>query len=83
MYVVACAMFYCLFVSKFACVMFYFVCTFIYFIEYLFLGCDVSDLSEDANEDLEGLDATATYVASLLSAEPPGSKFSITTQKVS
>lgn len=35
----------------------------------------MSDLSEDANEDLEGLDATAIYVASLLSAEPPGSKF--------
>lgn len=47
------------------------------------LGCDVSDLSEDANEDLEGLDAAATYVASLLSAEPPGSKISITIQKMS
>ncbi|WOG96638.1 hypothetical protein DCAR_0415974 [Daucus carota subsp. sativus] len=39
--------------------------------------CDVSDLSEDANEDLEGLDATATYVASLLSAEPPGIKLGV------
>lgn len=41
------------------------------------LGCDVTDLSEDAKEDLEGLDASATYVASLLSAEPPDSKFSL------
>ncbi|KAL8136136.1 hypothetical protein AgCh_010658 [Apium graveolens] len=39
--------------------------------------CDVSDPSEDANEDLEGLDATATYVASLLSAEPPGIKLGV------
>lgn len=55
---------FCLFVSKSALI-----------VHIVRLGCDVSDLSEDANEDLEGLDATATYVASLLSAEPPGSKF--------
>ncbi|KAK2973633.1 hypothetical protein RJ640_029625 [Escallonia rubra] len=39
--------------------------------------CDVSDLSEDANEDLEGLDASAAHVVSLLSTEPPHIKLGV------
>ncbi|KAM7509420.1 hypothetical protein LguiA_019873 [Lonicera macranthoides] len=39
--------------------------------------CDVSDLSEDANEDLEGLDASAAHVVSLLSTEPSDIKVGI------
>ncbi|KAK6156517.1 hypothetical protein DH2020_010765 [Rehmannia glutinosa] len=33
-------------------------------------GFDVSDLSENATDDIEGLDVSATYVASLLANEP-------------
>lgn len=38
-------------------------------------GFDVGDLSEDAPDDLEGLDAAALHVANLLSTEPADSKF--------
>ncbi|XP_052210870.1 uncharacterized protein LOC127813770 isoform X1 [Diospyros lotus] len=36
---------------------------------------DVGEISEDAPEDLEGLDASAMHVANLLSTEPPDSRF--------
>lgn len=39
-------------------------------------GFDVGDLSEDAPDDLVGLDASAAHVASLLSTEPSDSRFS-------
>lgn len=39
------------------------------------LGFDVSDMSEDASQDVEGLDASAIHVLSFLSNEPPNSKF--------
>ncbi|GFS42716.1 alpha/beta-Hydrolases superfamily protein [Actinidia rufa] len=35
---------------------------------------DVGDISEDAPDDLEGLDASAAHVANLLSTEPPDSR---------
>ncbi|PWA50675.1 Phospholipase/carboxylesterase/thioesterase [Artemisia annua] len=35
---------------------------------------DVSDLSEDGNQDIEGMDASAAHVLSLLSTEPPNGK---------
>ncbi|KAF7806357.1 acyl-protein thioesterase 2-like [Senna tora] len=35
------------------------------------LGFNVGDLSEDAPDDIEGLDAATTQVANLLSTEPP------------
>ena len=35
----------------------------------------MGDLSEDAPDDLEGLDASAAHVANLLSTEPDDSKF--------
>ena len=38
-------------------------------------GFDVGDLSEDAPDDLEGLDASAAHVANLLSTEPADSMF--------
>lgn len=38
-------------------------------------GFDVSDLSEDALQDVEGLDASTAHVLSLLSAEPADGKF--------
>lgn len=38
-------------------------------------GFDVGDLSENAADDLEGLDASAAHVANLLSTEPADSKF--------
>lgn len=38
-------------------------------------GFDVGELSEDAPDDFEGLDASAAHVANLLSTEPAGSKF--------
>ena len=38
-------------------------------------GFDAGDISEDAPDDLEGLDASAAHVANLLSTEPPDSKF--------
>lgn len=38
-------------------------------------GFDVNDLSENAIDDIEGLDASAAYVASLLATEPPESEF--------
>ncbi|CAK9133978.1 unnamed protein product [Ilex paraguariensis] len=38
---------------------------------------DVSELSENAIDDLEGLDASAAYVASLLSTEPPEIKLGV------
>lgn len=42
----------------------------------IYLGCDVNELSENAKDDLEGLDASAAHVANLLSTEPADSKFS-------
>lgn len=36
-------------------------------------GCDVGEISEDAPDDLEGLDAAAAHVANLLSTEPADS----------
>ena len=36
-------------------------------------GFDVGELSEDASDDLEGLDASAAHVANLLSTEPADS----------
>lgn len=41
----------------------------------IYSGCDVTELSENAKDDLEGLDASAAHVASLLSTEPADSKF--------
>lgn len=38
-------------------------------------GFDVSDLSEDSKQDVEGLDASAAHVLSLLSTEPADGKF--------
>jgi hypothetical protein len=38
-------------------------------------GFDVTDLSEDAPDDIEGLDASAAHVANLLSTEPADSMF--------
>lgn len=38
-------------------------------------GFDAQDISEDAPDDLEGLDASASHVANLLSTEPADSKF--------
>ncbi|PWA50673.1 Phospholipase/carboxylesterase/thioesterase [Artemisia annua] len=38
---------------------------------------DVSDLSEDGNQDIEGMDASAAHVLSLLSTEPPNVKLGI------
>ncbi|GAV72848.1 Abhydrolase_2 domain-containing protein, partial [Cephalotus follicularis] len=38
---------------------------------------DVEDLSEDAHDDLEGLDAAAAHVANLLSTEPAGIKLGV------
>ena len=38
---------------------------------------DVHDLSENAHDDLEGLDATAAHVASLLSTEPTDIKLAV------
>lgn len=42
-----------------------------------FLGCDVGEISEDAPDDLEGLDAAAAHVANLLSTEPADSMFTV------
>ncbi|KAL2553591.1 alpha/beta-hydrolase superfamily protein [Forsythia ovata] len=39
--------------------------------------CDVNELSENANDDIEGLDASAAYVASLLANEPPDIKLGV------
>ncbi|WOG91164.1 hypothetical protein DCAR_0310412 [Daucus carota subsp. sativus] len=39
--------------------------------------CDVTELSENAKDDLEGLDASAAHVASLLSTEPANIKLGI------
>ncbi|KAL3535824.1 hypothetical protein ACH5RR_004285 [Cinchona calisaya] len=38
---------------------------------------DVNDLSENAKDDIEGLDAAAAYVASLLATEPPDIKLGV------
>ncbi|GFZ08378.1 alpha/beta-Hydrolases superfamily protein [Actinidia rufa] len=38
---------------------------------------DVGDISEDAPDDLEGLDASAAHVANLLSTEPPDIKLGV------
>ncbi|KAL6974302.1 lysophospholipase [Sarracenia purpurea var. burkii] len=38
---------------------------------------DVNELSENAQDDLEGLDASAAHVASLLSTEPAGIKLAV------
>lgn len=40
-----------------------------------YLGFDVTDLSEDGPDDVEGLDASAAHVANLLSTEPADSMF--------
>lgn len=40
------------------------------------IGFDVNDLSENAHDDIEGLEASATHVASLLANEPADSEFS-------
>ncbi|KAK6156499.1 hypothetical protein DH2020_010747 [Rehmannia glutinosa] len=40
-------------------------------------GFDVSDLSENATDDIEGLDVSATYVASLLANEPANIKLGV------
>lgn len=37
----------------------------------------MGELSEDAPDDIEGLDAAAAHVANLLSTEPADSRFSI------
>lgn len=39
--------------------------------------CDVGDISEDASDDLEGLDAAAAHVANLLSTEPADIKLGV------
>ena len=39
------------------------------------LGFDVGDFSEDAPDDLEGLDASAAHVANLLPTKPADSSF--------
>ncbi|WOG84026.1 hypothetical protein DCAR_0103206 [Daucus carota subsp. sativus] len=39
--------------------------------------CDVGEISEDAPDDLEGLDATAAHVANLLSNEPSDIKLGV------
>lgn len=49
----------------------YVKCNYVWWI----LGFDVSDLSEDAHQDVESMDASAAHVLSLLSTEPPNSKF--------
>lgn len=38
-------------------------------------GFDVIDMSEDSRQDVEGMDASAAHVFSLLSAEPSNSEF--------
>ena len=38
-------------------------------------GFDAGEISEDASDDLEGLDASAAHTAKLLSTEPPNSRF--------
>ena len=38
-------------------------------------GFDVGDFSEDAPDDLEGLDASTAHVANLLSIEPADGRF--------
>ena len=38
-------------------------------------GFDVQDISEEAPDDEEGLDATVAHVVNLLSTEPTDSKF--------
>lgn len=40
------------------------------------IGFDVNDLSENAHDDIDGLEASATHVASLLANEPADSEFS-------
>lgn len=40
-------------------------------------GFDVGELSEDAPDDIEGLDASAAHVANLLSTEPADSMSSL------
>lgn len=40
-------------------------------------GFDAGDLSENASDDIEGLNASAAHIANLLSTEPPNSKFSV------
>ena len=44
-----------------------------YFLFSGYAGFDVADLSEDAPDDIEGLDASAAHVANLLSTEPADS----------
>ncbi|CAH1426451.1 unnamed protein product [Lactuca virosa] len=40
-------------------------------------GFDVTDISEDAIQDVEGMDASAAHVLSLLSNEPPNIKLGV------
>ncbi|KAK1401710.1 hypothetical protein POM88_001315 [Heracleum sosnowskyi] len=40
-------------------------------------GCDIGEISEDAPDDLEGLDATAAHVANLLATEPADIKLGV------
>lgn len=42
-------------------------------------GFDAQDLSEDAPDDYQGLDASAAHIANLLSTEPSDSKFLLET----
>lgn len=42
----------------------------------------MGDLSEDASDDVEGLDASAAHVANLLSTEPPDSRFLLQHYKI-
>ena len=37
-------------------------------------GFDVGEISEDSHDDLEGLDASASHIANLLSSEPADGK---------
>ena len=43
----------------------------------ILLGFNMTSMSEDACDDLEGLDASATHVANLLASEPDDGMFSI------
>ncbi|KAM0020670.1 putative lysophospholipase [Helianthus debilis subsp. tardiflorus] len=40
-------------------------------------GFDVVGVSEDASQDVQGMDASAAYVLSLFSTEPPNSKLGV------
>lgn len=44
--------------------------------EWFITGFDMGEISEDAPDDMVGLDASAAHVANLLSTEPADSNFS-------